>query len=303
MQEAIEDVTGESLEQAARELVFEPLGMTSSSFVLRADLASRVASGHMHPVIPLLAFLIPAALLLAAMAVIGLPVTRVKTGKWGASRKVTVGAALLASALSLLFFALSSLNELRNFLLLIGLCGVAAVVFFALAFLLGRGILDRMPAAMQGRKTRAFLGTAWMALSVVVLVAVAGRITVPVPTRPSPPPSGVGSLRTTARDLAVLLIELVEPRHLSREMAAEIATPQIAAGAGFSWGLGIGIQHSAQGDALWQNAQTFGYRGLMVIYPAQGAGVVVLTDSDDGYPVACDVAGRALGGKARWEYF
>jgi hypothetical protein len=41
----------------------------------------------------------------------------------------------------------------------------------------------------------------------------------------------------------------------------------------------------------------------MVIYPEHGLGVVVLTNSHEGYAVACDVAARALGGKARWQYF
>ena len=65
-----------------------------------------------------------------------------------------------------------------------------------------------------------------------------------------------------------------------------------------SWGLGPGIHHSEQGDALWQNGQTPGFRSLIVIYPEQQIGVVVLTDSDQGFPLACDVAQRALGGSA-----
>jgi CubicO group peptidase (beta-lactamase class C family) len=65
-----------------------------------------------------------------------------------------------------------------------------------------------------------------------------------------------------------------------------------------SWGLGPGIQHSEDGDALWHNGQTPGYRSLMVIYPEHQIGVVVLTNSDRGFPLACDVAQRALGGSA-----
>ena len=172
-----------------------------------------------------------------------------------------------------------------------------------LALQLGGQVFARLPAAVQKGKLRPLLGMVWVALSVASPVYVSGLFAVPVPRSPSPPPSAVGSLRTTAGDLATLLIELVEPRHLSVGMARQMSVPQIPAGEGFSWGLGIGIQHSAQGDALWQNAQTFGYRGLMVVYPEHGCGVVVLTNSDDGYPVACDVAQRALGGKARWEYF
>jgi hypothetical protein len=36
----------------------------------------------------------------------------------------------------------------------------------------------------------------------------------------------------------------------------------------------------------------------MVIYPEQHVGVVVLTNSDHGFPLTCKVAQRALGGSA-----
>lgn len=303
MQEAIEQVSGESLEAAAEEEVFEPLGMASSSFINQPESLPRMANGHMRPAVPLLAFLITDALMLAGIALVGIPVVRAVTGKWRLSRRLTAGAALGAAVLTLLFFAASSLNQLPNFLLLIGLCAAAFGVLFMLALQLGCRVFARLPAAVQKGKRRALLGMVWVALSVAAPVYVSGLFAVPVPRSPSPSPSAVGSLRTTAGDLAILLIELIEPRHLSVSMARQMATPQIPAGEGFSWGLGIGIQHSAQGDALWQNAQTFGYRGLMVVYPERGCGVVVLTNGDDGYPVACDVAQRALGGKARWEYF
>jgi hypothetical protein len=42
---------------------------------------------------------------------------------------------------------------------------------------------------------------------------------------------------------------------------------------------------------------TFGSRSLMVIYPEHGIGVVVLTNSERGFPLAYDVAARAIGGK------
>ncbi len=90
---------------------------------------------------------------------------------------------------------------------------------------------------------------------------------------------------------------------LHADTASQLRTAQIAINDDFSWGLGVGIQHSDQGDALWQNGITPGFRSLMVIYPEYQWGVVVLTNSDDGLQVASDVAARALGGKARWSFF
>jgi CubicO group peptidase (beta-lactamase class C family) len=119
-----------------------------------------------------------------------------------------------------------------------------------------------------------------------------------VPKGPSPRASAVGSLRTSAPDLAAFLIELADPQYMSQDLALQIRTSQVSAGRDMSWGLGPGIQHNSQGDALWQYGQTFGYRSVMVIYPEYGIGVVVLTNSDRGLPVAFDVAQRAIGGSA-----
>ncbi len=90
---------------------------------------------------------------------------------------------------------------------------------------------------------------------------------------------------------------------LDGDTASQLRTAQIAINDDFSWGLGIGIQHSDQGDALWQNGMTPGLRSLVVIDPEHQWGVVVLTNCNDGAQVAHDVAARALGGKARWSSF
>ena len=125
----------------------------------------------------------------------------------------------------------------------------------------------------------------------------------PIPKNYSSEASAVGSLRSSAPDLAALLIELAKPHLLSRQLAGQIDSVQIPINQDFSWGLGLGIQHSADGDALWQNGLTFGYKSFLSIYPKVGFGVVVLTNSDFGLTAAYDIAGRVLGGKVRWHSF
>ena len=44
-----------------------------------------------------------------------------------------------------------------------------------------------------------------------------------------------------------------------------------------SWGLGPGIQHSPDGDALWQWEQHLHFKSVMIIYPDRSFGVVVCT--------------------------
>jgi CubicO group peptidase (beta-lactamase class C family) len=303
MQEAIEQVTGRSLADVAREVVFEPLGMASSSFVNDADALPRMANGHMRYTIPLLTFLIPCAVLVAVLGLIGLFVLRFVTGTWLPRGHIVLGACVAAGILTLLIVTLAVGRQLPNYVLLVALCAAGFGIAFTFLTFIGWQTIARLPAGWCGSIAGYALKMVWLGLSLIALVWLSGLITGPVPRRPSPRPSAVGSLRTSASDLATFLIELAEPRYLSPELAAQIRTPQVSISRDFSWGLGPGIQHSRQGDALWQNGITFGFRSVMVIYPERRIGVVVLTNSDEGLPVAYDVAQRALGGKAQWEDF
>ncbi|MBP1599476.1 MAG: beta-lactamase [Acidobacteria bacterium] len=303
MQEAIEQVTGGSLEEAARGLVFEPLGMSASSFWNRPDLLSRNANGHMACIPPVLVFLLAFTVNLFVIGLVNVVLLRILKGRWKPTTRMALGVCLGAGLLALATISVLLGRPLPNFVLLIGLCSIGFVALCAVLFLVGRKILAHLPAPFRQGKAWWAAMAVWTVLSTFALLALSGRLTVPVPKGLPYPASAVGSLRTSAGDLALLLIELSEPRFLSADTAAQIRTPQISAGDGFSWGLGIGIQHSDQGNSLWQNGQTFGFRSLMVIYPEHRIGVVVLTNSDHGLSAAHDMAQRALGGKARWKYF
>jgi CubicO group peptidase (beta-lactamase class C family) len=111
-------------------------------------------------------------------------------------------------------------------------------------------------------------------------------------------PNATGTIRATAADMARFLIEIAEPQHLSPEIAAEMRRPQVLLRGDLSWGLGPGIQHGPEGDALWQWGQELDFQSVMIIYPDLGYGAVVLANSDQLNPdVAIEIAHRALGGE------
>ena len=62
LQAVIEQVTGQSLEEVAQEMVFTPLGMSSSSFVNPTQLTPGTANGHLRAIVPVLIFAILYAL-------------------------------------------------------------------------------------------------------------------------------------------------------------------------------------------------------------------------------------------------
>jgi hypothetical protein len=83
-------------------------------------------------------------------------------------------------------------------------------------------------------------------------------------------------------------------------MVTQMQTSQVMLNSDLSWGLGPSIQHSRQGDALWQWGQHIDFQSIMIIYPEHNFGVVVCTNNDLLNPdVAAEIAHRALGGKIK----
>jgi CubicO group peptidase (beta-lactamase class C family) len=296
----IEQVTGQSLEDVAQELVFAQLGMSSSSFVNHAQLTRRTASGHLRALLPALLFAVPYALSFLLVGLIGLLILKIWTGRWRPTWPMVIGALFVAYVLSLLP-ALALLGRLGGleFVWEIALCGLPLTIATALFFLAGRAII--LKVSPEGRRRQVALAIAWsvlVAAGLCLLAATVARQPIPVAKWPPVPANAGGSVRATAGDMATFLIELSNPEHLSPEMAAQLQTPQITLASDLSWGLGPGIQHSRQGDALWQWGQHIDFQSVMIIYPEHGFGVVVCTNNDLLSPdVAADIAYRALGGK------
>ncbi|GAG22691.1 unnamed protein product [marine sediment metagenome] len=233
-----------------------------------------------------------------------LMILRIRTGRWRVSGGQWIAALVAAALLTILLLARLMGPPLPNLVLLSVLVGLGFAAALVLAILICRQVIRSwLPSRWWEGALYRTLSTSLLVIGVLALFWLTGMITGPKPRFLSPQPGAVGSLRSSAPDLARLLIELSQPQHLSSEMTEQIRTPQTPIDDNFSWGLGPGIQHSEQGDALWQNGITFGYRSLMAVYPDLGLGVVVLTNSDRGYDVACDVAQRALGGKGTWKTF
>jgi CubicO group peptidase (beta-lactamase class C family) len=299
LQAVLEEVTGRPLDDLAQELVFAPLGMPHSSFTSsRPGIAPRTANGHLHALAPTLLFLLPLLLALFLIAAVALPVNRLLAGNWRPGRRLTyvilTFAFLLSLVPALLFFVESGMPAFSWLVVLWALFMAAAL---ALAALAGRALISRL---LPGRRVLgALLTVCWCLLALAGLLYLASRTpNLPAPKWPPPQPDAGGSLRATAGDLASFLIELSDPRYLSPETAAQMQASQVELAPDLSWGLGPGIQHSGQGDALWQWGQHLHFQSVMIIYPEQGFGVVVCTNNDLTSPeVAVEIAHRALGGK------
>jgi CubicO group peptidase (beta-lactamase class C family) len=298
LQTVIDQVTGVPLEDLGQETVFSPLGMSSSSYVNDTTLTRRTANGHLHAIVPVLLFALAYVVSTAIVGSLGLVIHRVRTGRWRPTRRMAIGVLALAYVLSLVpIFVLLGLASLSEFAWLIALCGLVLVVTFALVLYAGRTLILRLSPGRPRMRTA--LTVVWGLLIVVGLGLLASTIAnLPAPRWTAVPAGAAGSVRATAGDMALFLIELADPGHLSAEMARELRTSQVTLSDNLSWGLGPGILHSRQGDALWQWGQHVDFQSIMVIYPEHGFGVVVCTNNDLlNSEVAVEIAQRALGGE------
>jgi CubicO group peptidase (beta-lactamase class C family) len=167
---------------------------------------------------------------------------------------------------------------------------------FIMLFIPGRILADRSDFISSGNKK--LVKWLWAFTVAIILISIAaGSKNIPVPKWSQIDPMAEASLRTTVHDMASFLLELADPAYLSEDLANQLKDSQITLHSDISWGLGMGIVHSSQGDALWQWGQNIDFQSFTMIYPEDGFGAVVFTNSDWNQPdVAIEIANRALGG-------
>lgn len=118
---------------------------------------------------------------------------------------------------------------------------------------------------------------------------------VPVPGRGKVVPElAAGGLWSTPTDLAKLLIAIADSYRgqstfLSRQSVDQMLTQQ---GVG-PYGLGGAVRGAGENLVLMKRGQNVGYQSCMLIFPVQGDGIVVMSNSDNGMALAEALVRRA----------
>ena len=123
--------------------------------------------------------------------------------------------------------------------------------------------------------------------------------------------NAASSLHTTAGDYALFVEALLNGTGLKPETLREMEKPQIAVNPECTncteripkelsknvfWGLGMGIQETAQGESLWHWGDNGQFKCYVVAYPKQKIGVVLFSDGENGLSIVPDLVSVALGG-------
>jgi len=298
LQEVIEHITRQSLEEVAQEMAFKPLRMSSSSYINQGTIRARLANGHVGGSFLIKFSGITFVITLLCVMLPGLLIHKIRTGRWLPANRVWIGALILSFVLWVfVIFILFGIVGFLKYAWLIAIFGLMVVTAYTVLYLAGRAIIDSYSLVQRGKLK--IMKIVWGVLLAMGLILIVGKIeNIPVPKWPSVRAMAHASFRSTAEDLAAILLELSNPQYLSDELSSELKKPQINLSEDLSWGLGLGIQHSQQGDALWQWGQNVDFQSVMIIYPEIGFGVVVMSNSESNKPdVAIEIAHRALGGK------
>jgi CubicO group peptidase (beta-lactamase class C family) len=102
------------------------------------------------------------------------------------------------------------------------------------------------------------------------------------------PEHAAAGLWSTPTDLAKLLVQLADiwqglsSIFLRRHTLEEMLTPQNRG----PYGLGGAVAGDGAALVLMKRGQNVGYQGYLILYPASGQGLVVMTNSDNGSKLA-----------------
>jgi CubicO group peptidase (beta-lactamase class C family) len=132
----------------------------------------------------------------------------------------------------------------------------------------------------------------------------------PAPRR-KPTKATVATLHTTALDYARFVMAVMKGAGLRAETARAMLTPEVridegcftclAGGTGrmsasLSWGLGWGLERTARGTAFWHHGENNGEFQNFAMGLPDGDGIVVFTNSGNGFSIMPAIVTAALGG-------
>jgi CubicO group peptidase (beta-lactamase class C family) len=114
------------------------------------------------------------------------------------------------------------------------------------------------------------------------------------------PEQAAAGLWTTPEDLARFAIELQKvaagrsTKVMNQALAAEMLKRQYE-----QWGLGVAVEGEGAAARFAHGGANEGFRSVLNAYRSAGSGVVVMTNSDSGGPIAAEVV-RAVAREYRW---
>ena len=278
LQNVIENISGMSLENAAKHYVFEMLGMANSSFEYKKTVTPYISlsSSVLYSFAGyILAFIVLFVILVVVGAISKFKFFKMKTAFFAA------------------YVAASLLNTLFMLFVL-----VSKVAFIFWIYFVVVGVI-----MIFSRKKR---GVYYSSMPVVTILVLILGFTVPVcaPATNDIVPRKANSaytLRSTAKDMSLFCNELMKQYNDGDDSLKDMFLPAVNIDDKNSWGLGIAIESESRGKTYWHSGINPGFQSLYVIYPEDNKYVVSITNSDNGLDFSKEIARDFLNLDGIWD--
>ncbi|MFN4354012.1 serine hydrolase domain-containing protein [Parvibaculum sp.] len=300
-------VEGKAFDRLMRERLFQPLGMSSSGYVIPDGLADEVARGHDALWVPITAFAGPMVAIFLVGFLLTLLVMRLGFHRLKLKPFDLVPAAFLAPVGASIFLyymqgGWALLFSIGYFLVWIaGVLLLTAAIQYA-RFILGQGAQDGVISRNSMRR-EAFSPLSFTLVVIASLFFMSTQV--PLPARDGSDFNAALSLRSSAHDLARFAAGFINGELIGVSARARMVDERIEVsgpvGDRAGTGLGFYTRERMDGLTIWQPSANIGLRGLIVIEPARRSAVVVLTNSDSGKVLMQEVAGHVLGVETPWK--
>lgn len=278
LQNVIENVSGMTIEQAAKYYVFEPLGMNNSTFE------------HIKTVTPYMnlssvviytftVFIIVFIVLLLIAFVIG-KITKFRFFSYRGSLPVC-------------FIIAGTMNTL--FLLFVFVSKVVVTFLVCFAFM-GLSLL------LTRKNAKIFYASIPIVITLILILGFTIPGSIPVANDIlAKAPNCAYTLKSTSEDMAVFCRELMKQYHSGDGAVKDMFSAAVNIDTVNSWGLGIAIESGRKGETYWHSGINPGFQSLFVLYPLQDKYVIILTNSDKGLLFSKEIAKAFLKIDGYWD--
>ena len=278
LQNVIENISGMSLENAARHYVFEPLGMANSTFEYKKTVTPyiRFSSAVLYS---FAGFILAFIVLFIILSIIG-ALSKFKLFKMKTAFFIAFVAAALLNTVFMLFVLVSKVA----FIFWIYFVVVGMIMIFF-------------------RKKKGLYFSCMPVVTILVLIL---GFTVPIciPATNDIVPRKANSaytLRSTAKDMSLFCNELMTQYNNGDDALKGMFLSAVTIDDKNSWGLGIAIESESKGKTYWHSGINPGFQSLYVLYPADNKYVISITNSDNGLDFSKELARNFLNVDGVWD--
>ncbi len=253
------EVEGTSFDRLMRQRLFQPLGMSSTSYIIPEALVGEVARGHHALWVPIVAFAGPMIAIFAGLALATILVVRLGFHRLKLEPFDLVPAAAIAplGAGAILYYLQGGWTLL--FCLGYFVAWIAGVILIAAVLQYLRFILDRgrSDGVISRGASRAPLSP--FAFGVVFLASLFFMTwQVPLPARDGDDFNAALSLRSSAHDLGLFVSGFIDGALVGPSLRARMVDARAEIGSDgrdtYGWGLGFGTRERPDGLTLWQTS-------------------------------------------------